>query len=259
MDIPKIGFGTWQLEHGDEAREAVRTALASGYRLIDTAKIYGNEASVGEAINSSTLKRSEIYVTTKLWLSDLGYESALDAFNASLKRLNLEYIDLYLIHWPGNNADSRRDSWKALEELVNTGKVKNIGVSNYKPDHLAELLSYCKIKPFVNQIEFHPFIYKKQKATIDFCLANDIKVEAYSPLAQANKLKDETLTAIANAHKKSVAQIMLAWAIAQKTIPIPRSSNKERIAQNFDVFDFKLSREDVERISALSDGRSVLG
>jgi diketogulonate reductase-like aldo/keto reductase len=259
MDLPKIGFGTWQLEDGDETFNAVTNALDAGYRLIDTARIYGNEASVGRAIAASNVARSDLIVTTKLWMSDMGYESALQAFDASLERLGLEYIDLYLVHWPGSDAGNRKDSWKALEEIKQSSRVKQIGVSNYQVDHLEELLKYANVAPAVNQIEFHPFIFNKQKPILDFSIKNDISIEAYSPLAQASKLNHPLLMELAKKYDKSPAQIMLAWAIAHNTVPLPRSSNKERIAQNFDIFDFKLKQEDIEQMNKLSNGRSVLG
>jgi len=258
MHLPQIGFGTWQLAQGKETEESVSAAIAAGYKLIDTAKIYGNEDSVGTAVKKSDL-RDQLIITTKLWVGELGYQSALDAFDASLFRLGLEYVDLYLVHWPGNSASARKESWKALEEIKQSGKAKNIGVSNYQVEHLEEMLDYAKTKPAVNQIEFHPFIYEKQAPILEFCRREAIAVEAYSPLAQAAKLKDPTLVEIGRKYDKTPAQVMLRWAIQHGTVPIPRSSNPARIKQNYEIFDFELEDEDIRRINRLSSGRSVLG
>lgn len=258
MHLPQIGFGTWQLAEGKEAEESVSAAIAAGYKLLDTAKIYGNENSVGQAIEQSK-QRDELIVTTKLWVGDMGYQSALDAFSASLSRLDLEYVDLYLVHWPGRSTKVRQDSWRALEEIHQSGKAKHIGVSNYQVEHLEEMLGYAKTKPAVNQIEFHPFIYEKQRPILEFCKQEGIALEAYSPLAQAGKLKDATLVEIGHKHNKTPAQVMLRWAIQHSATPIPRSSNVGRIKQNLEVFDFELDDDDMRKINRLSTGRSVLG
>ena len=257
MHLPQIGFGTWQLTQGREAKESVTAAIKAGYKLIDTAKIYGNEASVGQAVNDSD-KRKQLIITTKLWTSDMCYQSALNAFDSSLSRLDLDYVDLYLIHWPGSSAKARQDSWKALEEIKESGKARDIGVSNYQVEHLREMLQYANVKPAVNQIEFHPFIYENQKPILEFCKQQSITVEAYSPLAQAEKLKHPTLIEIGQKYDKTAAQVMLRWAIQHGTIPIPRSSNPDRIKQNLEIFDFELEDNDIREINRLSSGRSVL-
>jgi diketogulonate reductase-like aldo/keto reductase len=255
VKIPAIGFGTWQIENQNEAQEAVKVALDVGYRLIDTAKIYGNEEGVGKGIKESGLDRSDIFITTKLWNGDQGYDSALKAFEKSLERLGLEYLDLYLIHWPAT--DKRAESWKALQKIYAEGLAKNIGVSNYTVRHLQELLSGSKVVPAVNQIEFHPFIYNDQKEVLEFCKEKGIIIEAYSPLARAKDLNNTTLHAVAERHGKTIAQVMLRWAIQHGTVPIPKSTNAGRIKENFNVFDFELAEEEMESINRLSSGNHV--
>jgi diketogulonate reductase-like aldo/keto reductase len=255
LKIPAIGFGTWQIENHNEAQEAVKIALDVGYRLIDTAKVYGNEEGVGKGIKESGLDRSDIFITTKLWNGDQGYDSALKAFDESLKRLGLEYLDLYLIHWPAT--DKRAESWKALQKIYAEGLAKNIGVSNYTVRHLQELLSGSKVVPAVNQIEFHPFIYNDQKEVLEFCKEKGIIIEAYSPLARAKDLNNTTLHAVAERHGKTIAQIMLRWAIQHGTVPIPKSTNAGRIKENFNVFDFELAEEEMQSINRLSSGNHV--
>jgi diketogulonate reductase-like aldo/keto reductase len=255
LKIPAIGYGTWQIENHNEAQEAVKIALDIGYRLIDTAKVYGNEEGVGKGIKESGLDRSDIFITTKLWNGDQGYDSALKAFDESLKRLGLEYLDLYLIHWPAT--DKRAESWKALQKIYAEGLAKNIGVSNYTVRHLQELLSGSKVVPAVNQIEFHPFIYNDQKEVLEFCKEKGIIIEAYSPLARAKDLNNTTLHAVAERHGKTIAQIMLRWAIQHGTVPIPKSTNAGRIKENFNVFDFELAEEEMQSINRLSSGNHV--
>jgi diketogulonate reductase-like aldo/keto reductase len=241
--MPAIGFGTWKLE-GSEAREAVN----AGYRLIDTAKIYGNEREVGQAIKHSQVSREGIFVTTKLWPSD--FSDAKRAFEDSLTKLAVEYVDLYLLHWP--NGPERRQAWKELEKIHKSGRAKAVGVSNFMVEHLEDLFKSSSLMPAVNQIEFHPFIYEKQKPVLALCAEKGIVVEAYSPLAQARNLEDTTIATIASAHGKSSAQVMLRWAIHHGTIPIPRSSNSERIRSNLEVFDFELTANDMAALDNLS-------
>ena len=250
--IPAIGFGTWQLIPED-AYSSVQAALKTGYRLIDTAKIYRNEEAVGLAIRESGVAREDIFVTTKLWNSDQGYDSALKAFDESLRKLELDYLDLYLIHWPGEGSQRRLDSWRALVEIQKQGKAKAIGVSNFTTRHLQELLEASDTIPAVNQIEFHPFIYNDQKELLDFCHKHKIVFEAYSPLAQGH-LSDDLLNEIGQKHDKSSSQVMLRWAIQRGTVPLPRSRNPEHIKENFEVFDFELSNAEMTRIDGLSSG-----
>jgi diketogulonate reductase-like aldo/keto reductase len=250
--IPAIGFGTWQLSP-DQAKESVLSALETGYRLIDTAKIYRNEQAVGEALKQSGVPREDIFITTKLWNSDQGFDSTLKAFDDSLGKLRLEYLDLYLIHWPGEGPQKRHDSWRAMEKLQKQGRVKAIGVSNFTIRHLKELIEASDTIPAVNQIEFHPFIYNEQKELLEFCLDRGIVFEAYSPLAQGH-LNDDLLTLIGKKHGKSSSQVMLRWAVQKGTIPLPRSSNPSHIKQNLDIFDFELSDSEIGKIDDLSNG-----
>jgi diketogulonate reductase-like aldo/keto reductase len=253
--MPEIGFGTWKISNQKDAKKAVKTAIKVGYKLIDTAKIYGNEEGVGEGIKEGGVDRAELFVTTKLWNDDQGYESGLKAFDESLKRLGLEYVDLYLIHWPGT--DRRAEAWKALQEIQSQGLAKNIGVSNYTVRHLEEVLSSSKVVPAVNQIEFHPFIYEDQKEVLEYCKKNKIVVEAYSPLARARDMENTTLHAIAVRHGKTIAQVMLRWAIQHGTVPIPKSTNPGRTKENIEVFDFDLAEEEMNTINRLSTNKRV--
>ncbi len=250
--MPALGFGTWHLADGVEVIEAVAEALKVGYRLIDTAKYYGNERGVGEAVRKSSVPREEIFVTTKLWPSDFGYESALRAFDESLSKLGLEYVDLYLIHWPGNEKAKRQGSWKALLEIYKQGRVKSIGVSNYSVEHLKEVLAASDVVPAVNQIEFHPYIYEKQRLTLEFCETYGIVVEAYSPLSRGLGLDNITVNDIAQRIGKTPAQVVLRWAIQHGSVPIPKSSHLQRMRENIKVFDFELSTEDMKRLDDLS-------
>lgn len=249
--IPTIGYGTWQM-NDSEAADAVEQALSLGYRLIDTAAVYGNEKGVGEGIERSDVEREDMFVTTKLWNDEQGYESAFQAFDDSLDRLGLDYIDLYLIHWPATA--QRRESWKALTELYESGRAKNVGVSNYTVRHLEEMKDYTDLVPAVNQVEFHPFLYKEQEELLEYCAAKNIVVEAYSPLARANKLEHDTLQDIGDTYGKTPAQVMLRWCMQQYTVPIPKSADPDRIKENFEVFDFELSGKDMEAINNLSQG-----
>lgn len=253
QQMPAIGFGTWHLADGEEAFSAVSHALKDGYRLIDTAKIYGNESGVGEAVRKSPVPREEIFVTTKLWPSDFGYARALDAFEGSLDRLGLKYVDLYLVHWPERDSHLRQESWRALIELQKQAKARSIGVSNYMVEHLEELLRISDAMPSVNQIEFHPYIYKKQRPVLEFCRKHKIAVEAYSPLNRGLGLESITVTDIAEKYQRTPAQVVLRWAIQHGTIPIPKSATPQRIKQNLEVSDFKLAEQDMEAFDSLSD------
>lgn len=250
--MPAIGFGTWKIHFNSSTKKAVTNALDHGYRLIDTAKIYGNEKGVGEAILGSKVARKDIFVTTKLWNGDQGYDKAHKAFADSLGRLGLDYVDLYLIHWPVS--DKRQDSWRALQEIHRGGQAHNIGVSNYTVRHLQELLQTADIVPTVNQVEFHPFIYKDQKPLLDFCKQHKIVVEAYSPLAHGKRIGDPVIGKIAQRLGKTNAQVMLRWAVQHGTVPLPKSTDNQRIAENISVFDFDLTQEDMDNINDLSDG-----
>ena len=255
--MPPIGYGTWQIIFN--VRKKVLTAIETGYRLIDTAKIYGNETGVGAAIQKSGVGRQELFVTTKLWNSDQGKDKAMAAFDESLKRLGLEYVDLYLIHWPSRETDKRQQSWQILEEIYNSGRAKAIGVSNYKVEHLEELMTFAKVRPAVNQIEFHPYIYEEQKPTLEYCKKHDIIVEAYSPLAHGRHKQEEVIAKVAEKHQASSAQVMLAWAMWHGTVPIPKTTNPDRMKENLAATDLVLTVEDMSRLSNLSRGEHVIG
>ncbi len=248
VDIPLLGLGTWKAT-GREVERAVRTALELGYRHIDTAKIYGNEKRVGAAIRASGIPREQIFVTTKLWNWNQGFEKGLKAFEASRAALGLDYIDLYLIHWP--KPRTRQDSWRALETIYQSGACKAIGVSNYTLRHLEEMKTYATVMPMVNQVEFHPFLY--QKELFEYCLANNIALEAYSPLAHGKRQEDPVIVEIARTHGKSNAQIFLRWSIQHGNIILPKSTNPERIGENTKIFDFELSVGEMGRIDGLNE------
>jgi len=249
IKIPYIGYGTYQSPSNQETIDNVVYAIKCGYRLIDTASRYQNEKQVGEAINKSGVNRKDIFLTTKLWNTEQGYESTLKAFNNSLKELNQEYVDLYLIHWPipkGHEEDWKQlniDTWKAMEEIYKSGKAKAIGVSNFEINHLKNLLSNCKIKPMVNQIEVHPGCYPKE--LIEYCNKEGILVEAYAPLVHGEASSNPLLIQLSTKYNKTIAQICLRWCIQHNIIPLPKSSHKDRISSNFDVDGFEISKEDM--------------
>lgn len=252
--LPTVGFGTYKSE-GQEGIEAVSTAISSGYSLIDTAAVYGNEETVGKGIKASGASREDIFVTTKLWRENLGYESTKKEFEKSLNRLDLKYIDLYLIHWPANakNYDNwqktNADTWRAMEELQAEGKIKSIGVSNFFQEHLEALFETAKVIPAVNQIEFHPGYW--QQELVSYCKKQNITLEAWSPLARGKVFENEVLEEIAKAHNKSVSQVCLRWIIQHEVIAIPKSTNPERIQENIELFDFELTSAEMEKIDHL--------
>ncbi|GAA4919612.1 aldo/keto reductase [Streptomonospora salina] len=248
--IPQLGFGVWQVDNSETA-DVVGTALEAGYRSIDTAAAYGNEEGVGEALRRSELPRGELFVTSKLWNSDQGYDSTLRAFEASVERLGLEYLDLYLIHWPMPANDEFVDSWKAMERLYAEGRVRAIGVSNFHAAHLRRIFDEGGIAPTVNQIELHPRLTQEEMRSFD--QEHDIATEAWSPLGQGQLLQDPAVAKLAEAYGKTSAQIILRWHLQLGTIAIPKSVTPERIRANFDVFDFELSTGDVEAVSALNE------
>lgn len=250
VEMPVFGLGTYLTRSGKEAQDAVSYALEIGYRLIDTAAMYGNEEDVGEAVRRSGIPREEIFVTTKLWNSDHGYDEAIAAFEESQKRLGLDYVDLYLIHWPVE--DLRQESWRGLETLLQEGKCRAVGVSNYMTWHLEELLSTSSTAPAVNQVEFSPYLYLRDLH--DFCRAHQVQLEAYSPLTKGHKLNDPKLGEVARKYSKSPAQVLIRWALQKGVVVIPKSTRKERIKQNAEVFDFAISKEDVSVLDSFNQG-----
>ena len=244
-----LGLGVYQIPSGRATEEAVKFALKIGYRHVDTAKLYGNEESVGKAIRESGLPRDQVFVTTKLWNSDHGYEAAIRAGEASLKRLGLGHIDLYLIHWPVQGL--RDDSWRALVELKRRGVCRSIGVSNYTVKHLQELLADSDHIPDVNQVEFNPFLY--QEELLSFCNENKIQLEAYSPLTRGYKLRHPVVVEVARRYSKSPAQVMIRWGLQHGLVVIPKSSRPERIRENSEVFDFEITAADMRKLDALGE------
>ncbi|HEX6685279.1 MAG TPA: aldo/keto reductase [Candidatus Limnocylindrales bacterium] len=249
--IPRLGLGVYQAPRGTRTATAVTTALRLGYRHVDTARIYGNESDVGSGLRASGLEREQVFVTTKLWNSDHGYQSTLDAFEASRRRLGLDYVDLYLVHWPVPKR--RLDTWRAMEHLLGTGKVRTIGVSNYMVRHLEELLPRAEHPPTVDQIELSPYNYRSRLEVLRMCREQAIAVQAYSPLTKGHKLSDPPLAEIARAHGKSTAQVLIRWALQKDLIVLPKSVHAERIAANADVYDFALSAAELETLDALDE------
>ncbi|GAB7388767.1 aldo/keto reductase [Bacillaceae bacterium] len=253
VKMPWLGLGVYKAKEGEEVERAVRTALEAGYRSIDTAAFYENETGVGKAVRESGLPREEIFVTTKVWNDRQGYEPTLQAFEESRKKLGLDYIDLYLIHWPVKG--KYKDTWRALEKLYKDGWVRAIGVSNFQIHHLQDLLQACEIAPMVNQVEFHPRL--TQKELLAFCKENRIQLEAWSPLMRGEILTEPTVGEIAQKYGKTPAQIILRWDLQHGVVTIPKSVRAERIKENADIFDFALSPEDMEKIDALNQNKRI--
>jgi diketogulonate reductase-like aldo/keto reductase len=250
VEIPRLGLGVFQAAAGEEARRAVEHALEVGYRHIDTAKIYRNEADVGEAVRRSGVPREEVFITTKLWNSDHGYDAARRACDASLKSLGLEYLDLYLIHWPVQGL--RGESWRAMTKLLEEGKCRAIGVSNYTVRHLKELLASSPVVPAVNQVEMSPFLY--QKELVELCHEKGIRIEAYSPLTKGQRLDHPAIKRAASEYGRTPAQILIRWALQHDFIVIPKSSKRERLIENSSVFDFEIDAADMKSLDGLDEG-----
>lgn len=257
VKMPWLGIGVFKVEEGPELVNAIKFAIKLGYRSIDTAAIYENEAGVGQAIQEGIkeagISREELFITSKVWNSDLGYESTIAAYETSLKKLGLDYLDLYLVHWPVEN--KYKEAWRALETLYKEGKVKAIGVSNFQVHHLKALMKDAEVKPMVNQVEYHPRL--TQKEVQQFCLDNEIQLEAWSPLMQGQLLDHPSLLEIASKYNKTVPQIIIRWDLQNGVITIPKSTKEHRIMENSNIFDFHLSEEDMERIHDLNENHRV--
>ena len=253
VEIPILGFGTWQVEESKKGIKAISQALEKGYIHIDTAAVYGNEKSVGiavkEFLQKTGLERRDIFITTKLWNTEHSYEKALVAFEESLRRLEMDYVDLYLIHWP--QPGQRLEAWKALEHLYKEGKTRAIGVSNYLIYHLEELLEAADIIPHVNQVEIHPYLFRRK--LYDFCEKYNIILEAYSGLTRGEKLKDRILIDLAKKYRKTSAQILLRWGLQHGIVEIPKSMHKKRIIENAEIFDFNISDEDMNSLDNIKE------
>lgn len=257
VKMPWFGIGVFKVEEGPELVNAVKFAIKHGYRSIDTAAIYENEEGVGQAIregiNEAGIPREELFITSKVWNSDLGYESTIEAYETSLKKLDLEYLDLYLIHWPVEG--KYKEAWRALETLYKEGRVKAIGVSNFQVHHLEDLMNDAEIKPMVNQVEYHPRLTQKEIQA--FCQEHGIQLEAWSPLMQGQLLDNLVLQEIANKYNKTIAQIILRWDLQNGVVTIPKSTKEYRIVENSTVFDFELTKEEMQRIDELNQNHRV--
>ena len=254
VEMPVLGFGVYQVTDLNECETSVLNAINVGYRLIDTAQAYGNEVAVGKAINKSGVAREELFITTKLWVPDVRYDKAKKAFEKSLKNLGLDYLDLYLIHQPYGDVHG---AWHAMEELYKEGKIRAIGVSNFQPDRVMDMIVFNQVVPAVNQIETHPF--NQQIETQKFLVENKVQIESWGPFAEGRNdiFKNELLASIGKKYHKSIAQVILRWLTQRGVVAIPKSVRKERIIENFNIFDFKLSTEDMTAISTLDTGKSL--
>ncbi|MGG5738029.1 MULTISPECIES: aldo/keto reductase [Bacillus cereus group] len=257
VEMPWFGLGVFKVEEGPELVEAVKSAIKAGYRSIDTAAIYGNETAVGEGIRAGIeatgISREELFITSKVWNADQGYEETIAAYEESLKKLKLDYLDLYLVHWPVEG--KYKDTWRALETLYKEKRVRAIGVSNFQIHHLQDVIKDAEIKPMINQVEYHPRLTQKELQA--FCKEQGIQMEAWSPLMQGQLLDNETLQAIADKHGKTIAQVILRWDLQNGVITIPKSTKEHRIIANADIFNFELTKEDMEKIDALNQNHRV--
>lgn len=253
VKMPWFGLGVYLTKAGDEVENSVHWALKHGYRSIDTAKLYGNEEGVGKAIRESGVPRDEVFVTTKLWNTEQGYDSTLQAFEESRKRLGMDYVDLYLIHWPGTRL--YKETWKAFEKLYKDGHVRAIGVSNFNVHHLENILADCEFVPMVNQVEFHPYL--TQVELLQYCKSHDIQLEAWSPLGRGKVLEDETVARIAKAYGKTPAQVLLRYDLDKGVVTIPKSVHENRIQENAQIFDFELTSDEIAAIDALNRNERI--
>lgn len=248
VKMPWLGFGVYKVEEGEEVERSVKAAIQTGYISIDTAALYENEVGVGKAIKASGVPREDLFITTKVWNDRQGYASTLEAFEESRQKLDIDVVDLYLIHWP--IAGKFKDTWKALEKLYKDGKVRAIGVCNFNVHHLEDLMTDCEINPMVNQVEFHPRL--TQKEVLGFCKDHHIQTEAWAPLMRGRIMDHPLLLKLAEKHSKTAAQIMLRWELQLGVVAIPKSVHEHRIQENADVFDFELATDDMERINQLN-------
>nr|WP_193672843.1 aldo/keto reductase [Bacillus cereus] len=257
VEMPWFGLGVFKVEDGPELVEAVKSAIKAGYRSIDTAAIYGNEKAVGEGIRAGIkeagITREDLFITSKVWNSDQGYETTLAAYEESLKKLELDYLDLYLVHWPVEG--KYKDTWRALETLYKEDRVRAIGVSNFQIHHLKDVLAGAEMKPMINQVEYHPRLTQKELQA--FCKEQGIQMEAWSPLMQGQLLDNETLQEIADKYDKTTAQIILRWDLQNEVVTIPKSTKEHRIIANAHIFNFELTKEDMEKIDALNENHRV--
>jgi diketogulonate reductase-like aldo/keto reductase len=249
--MPWFGLGVYKVQEGEEALNSVKAAIKAGYKAIDTAALYENEESVGQAIKESGVAREELFITTKVWNSDQRNDSVLEAFETSLKKLGLEYVDLYLVHWPVK--EKYKQTWKVLEQLYKDGRVRAIGVSNFNISQLEDLLADAEIKPMVNQVELHPLL--SQPELREYCKKQEIQIEAWAPLGQGRLLEHAVLTEIAARYNKSTAQVILRWDLQNEIVTIPKSIKEHRIIENADIFDFELSASDIEKINSLNENK----
>lgn len=251
--MPWLGLGVYKMSEDQEVIASIEAAIRNGYRSIDTAALYQNEEGVGQAIKASGISREELFITTKVWNSDQGYDSTLKAFDASMSKLGLDYLDLYLIHWPVKG--KYKETWKALEQLHKDGRVRSIGVSNFQIHHLEDLLANAEVRPVVNQVELHPLL--SQVELREYCKSQGIQIEAWSPLAQGKLLDNEVLKAIGAKYGKSTAQVIIRWDLQHGIVTIPKSSNPKRIVENANVFDFELTAEEMKQIDGLNQDQRV--
>ena len=253
IEMPILGLGIYKITDKKELYNAVKWAIDSGYRKFDTAQFYDNERELGEAIRKMGIDRDKVFITTKIWNTNQGYKSTRESFEESLKKLNMDYVDLLLIHWPGQKKERYLDTWRALENIYQIKKARAIGVSNFEIKHLNDIFANCVIAPVINQIERHPNLNRKE--LIEFCKSHNMNIEAWSPLARGKLIDNKTLESIAEKYNKTVAQIILRWNIENKIVVIPKSITKERIEENIDIFDFSLEEEDIKKIDSMNNNK----
>ncbi|WLR60002.1 aldo/keto reductase [Guptibacillus hwajinpoensis] len=253
IKMPTLGLGVWKMENNEEVKNAVTAAIDAGYKAIDTAAAYKNEEGVGAAIKQNGIAREELFITSKVWNDDQGYETTIKAFEETISKLGIETLDLYLIHWPVEG--KYKETWRAMEKLYKDGRIRAIGVSNFHSNHLEDLMKDAEIKPMVNQVEFHPLL--NQQELRDYCKQHSIQMEAWSPLAQGKLLDHEVVKGIAEQHGKSTAQVIIRWDLEHEVVTIPKSSNPERIKQNFDVFDFELTTDNIRALDELNQNERM--